>query len=48
MTLLEQEITELWGHITAARHRFLTLVAEFDETAGWGGAGITSCAHWLG
>jgi hypothetical protein len=47
MSPLEREITQLWGQITAATHRFLTLVAEFDETEGWSGAGIVSCAHWL-
>ena len=47
MTPLEHEITELWGHITAATHRFLTLVAEFDQNEGWNGEGITNCAHWL-
>jgi hypothetical protein len=31
---LESEITALWGHITAATHRFLELVAEFDRAEG--------------
>jgi hypothetical protein len=47
MPSLEHQITDLWGQITAATYRFLELVAEFDETEGWGGAGIMSCAHWL-
>jgi hypothetical protein len=33
---LENEITELWGHISAAKCRFLELVAEFDRREGWG------------
>jgi hypothetical protein len=44
---LESEITTLWGHITAATHRFLELVAEFDRIEGWAGDGLPSCAHWL-
>jgi hypothetical protein len=47
MRSLDQQITDLWGQITAATHRFLELVGEFDETNGWAGAGIMSCAHWL-
>lgn len=47
MSPIEQEITPLWGHVTAATHRFLELVAEFDEAEGRGGAGIANCAHWL-
>jgi hypothetical protein len=33
--------------LAAATAAWLLLVAEFDEREGWGGAGITSCAHWL-
>ncbi len=44
---LESEITELTGHLNAATHRWLMLVAEFDARKGWGGAGVQSCAHWL-
>ena len=48
MTPLEQQITDLWGQITAATHRFLELVAEFDDRSGWNDlGGIMSCAHWL-
>jgi len=47
MTPLEQQITELWGHITAATHRFLELVARFDESGVWAAGGLTSSAHWL-
>lgn len=44
---LEAEITELWGHISAATYRFLELVAEFDRSEGWGRHGVASCAQWL-
>lgn len=47
MTPLQHQITELWGQISAATHRFLQLVAEFDEQHGWNGQGIVNCAHWL-
>src|SRR4051794_13953150 len=33
--------------LAAATAAWLLLVAEFDEREGWGGVGITSCAHWL-
>ncbi|MCZ2811017.1 DUF222 domain-containing protein [Modestobacter sp. VKM Ac-2979] len=33
--------------LAAATASWLRLVAEFDEREGWGGVGITSCAHWL-
>ena len=32
---LEAEITELAGHLNAAQHRWLTLIAEFDRRQGW-------------
>ncbi len=44
---LEARITELAGHLNAAQHRWLVLIAEFDRRRGWSGAGIASCAHWL-
>ena len=44
---LEREITVLAGHLNAAQHRFLKLIAEFDREEGWSGAGIRSGAHWL-
>ncbi|HEX6997678.1 MAG TPA: DUF222 domain-containing protein [Gammaproteobacteria bacterium] len=44
---LGAEITELWGHINAATHRFLELVAEFDRREGWAYEGCASCAQWL-
>ena len=44
---LENEITQLWGHINAATARFLTLLAEFDRRGGWKHDGIANCAHWL-
>ncbi len=44
---LATEICSLAGHINAANHRFLTLIAEFDRRNGWADAGSQSCAHWL-
>jgi len=44
---LEAEITELAGHINAANHRFLTLIAEFDDRNGWVDCATQSYAHWL-
>lgn len=44
---LEEQITELWGHINAATYRFLKLVAEYDAREGWGWHGCADCAQWL-
>ena len=44
---LATEICTLAGHINAANHRFLTLIAEFDRRTGWSDGGTQSCAHWL-
>lgn len=44
---LAAEITELYACITVATHKFLTLVAEFDEQGYWQLGGVQSCAHWL-
>lgn len=44
---LEEELTTLAGHLNAANHRFLRLLAEFDQRKGYTGFGIASCAHWL-
>ena len=44
---LATEICTLAGHINAANHRFLVLVAEFDRRKGWSDGGTQSCAHWL-
>jgi Domain of unknown function (DUF222) len=44
---LEAELTELWGHLTAATYRFLTLVAEFDRSEAYARHGLPSTAHWL-
>src|SRR5690606_14642407 len=45
---LGDELALLAAHIAAATCRFLVLLGEFDAREGWGGAGILSCAHWLG
>jgi hypothetical protein len=44
---LAAEICTLAGHINAANHRFLILVAEFDRRNGWSDSATQSCAHWL-
>ena len=44
---LEAQITELAGHLNAANHRWLMLIAEFDRREGWADGTTTSCAHWL-
>jgi hypothetical protein len=44
---LEEEITELAGHLNAANYRWLTLIAEFDRRQGWLDGRLHSCAHWL-
>jgi hypothetical protein len=45
---LEARLTELAGHLNAATHRFLVLLAEFDRREGWADGSVRSCAHWLG
>jgi uncharacterized protein DUF222/HNH endonuclease len=44
---LATEICTLAGHINAANHQFLTLIAEFDRRQGWSDGATQSCAHWL-
>jgi hypothetical protein len=44
---LSDELTRLAGHINAAQHRFLTLLAALIERDAWEGHGIKSPAHWL-
>src|SRR4051812_3176816 len=44
---LATEICTLAGHINAANHRFLLLIAEFDRRNGWSDSATQSCAHWL-
>jgi hypothetical protein len=44
---LGDEIATLAAHLHAATHRFLLLVAEYDERRGWEPCGFRSCAHWL-
>jgi len=44
---LATEICTLAGHINAANHRFLMLVAEFDRRKGWSDGATQTCAHWL-
>ena len=44
---LENQLIELSGHLNAANHRFLTLLAEFDRRKGWNCGATRDCAHWL-
>ncbi|HEY7776008.1 MAG TPA: DUF222 domain-containing protein, partial [Kineobactrum sp.] len=44
---LEDQITELAAHISAATWRLLALIREYDLRSGWNGGGTKSCAHWL-
>ena len=44
---LAAEICTLAGHINAANHRFLALLAEFDRRKGWTDSATQYCAHWL-
>ncbi len=44
---LADEIAELAAHLDAATHRFLALVARFDEAGVWADQGARTCAHWL-
>src|SRR5690242_977806 len=44
---LASEICTLAGHINAANHRMLALIAEFDKRNGWSDGATQSCAHWL-
>jgi len=44
---LAAQITELAGHLNAANHRWLVLIAEFDRRRAWSDGLTQSCAHWL-
>jgi hypothetical protein len=44
---LEEQITELAGHLNAANYRWLALILEFDRRNGWADGKLPSCAHWL-
>ena len=44
---LEDEISELAGHINAANFELLVLIGRYDAEKGWGQHGLASCAHWL-
>jgi hypothetical protein len=47
MELLGEEIAKVSVHLTAATHRLLKLIREFDAGGGWHYQGAISCAHWL-
>ena len=44
---LAADICTLAGHLNAANHRWLLLIAEFDRRNGWSDCATQSCAHWL-
>src|SRR5688572_6242127 len=44
---LEATIVELWGHLSAATYRFLTLIAEFDREKAFERHGLANTAQWL-
>lgn len=44
---LGDEITELYGLITAATYKLLVKIRQYDEGGYWEQAGLCSCAHWL-
>ena len=44
---LANEIFAFAGHLNAANHRWLMLIAEFDRRNGWSDSATQSCAHWL-
>ena len=47
MPELRAQITRVAGHLNAAQHRWLVLIAEFDRRHGWSDGATQSCAHWL-
>ncbi len=44
---LAVDICTLAGHLNAANHRWLLMVAEYDRRNGWSDGATQSCAHWL-
>jgi hypothetical protein len=44
---LGQEITKLFGLITAATYDLLVRIRQFDQEKLWHLEGVCSCAHWL-
>ena len=44
---MADELCRQAAHIAAAEHRWLRLLAEFDQEEGWATAGARSCAAWL-
>src|SRR5690606_38613883 len=47
MQRLKDEITNLAGHLNAANHRFLMLIAEFDRRKGWSDGATQPSSHRL-
>ena len=44
---IEDELTEMAGHINAINYRFIKLLADFDFMGGWKAPGVKSYAAWL-
>ena len=44
---LGDQITELFGFITAATYELLVKIRQFDQEGLWKIEGVCSCAHWL-
>ena len=44
---LEAELCQLAAHISAAKCRWLLLVAEYDRRGAWASWECRNCAHWL-
>jgi hypothetical protein len=44
---LEERITSLYAHMSAAMCEWLGLVGEFDALDGWASSGACSTAEWL-
>jgi hypothetical protein len=47
LAALEDRITTLWGHLSAATCEFLLLLAEFDREKGWQYHGLANGVQWL-
>src|ERR1041385_1948841 len=45
--VIGDEIATLAARVSAATHRLLTCIRQFDEAEGWHRQGAQSCAHWL-
>ena len=44
---LESALSDAWGEVNRATHRFFSLLREFDLRQGWRESGCVDCANWL-